>query len=27
VPPDGLGVGAAGDPLQHQPEHGVADVE
>ena len=23
---DGLGVGAAGDPLQHQPEHRVADV-
>ena len=22
----GAGVGAAGDPLQHQPEHGVADV-
>ena len=21
-----LGIGAAGDPLQHQPEHGVADV-
>ncbi len=23
---DGLGIGAAGDLLQHQPEHGVADV-